>query len=79
VVCPGAHVFAAAAAAAAAAGVSLQLGYFSYLLDYLAHHPTTRGRLDLQRIGSAGHSRGGKLAALHLAGSLGVPCGSSVF
>jgi predicted dienelactone hydrolase len=71
----GADVFAAAAAAAS--GCSLQLGYLPYLLDYLQHHPSTKGRLDLQRIGTAGHSRGSKLAALHLAGILHVPGGHS--
>ncbi|WIA10782.1 hypothetical protein OEZ85_010951 [Tetradesmus obliquus] len=45
----------------------VELGYLPYLLDYLQHHPSTKCRLDLTRIGTAGHSRGGKLAALHLA------------
>eukprot|EP00882_Tetradesmus_deserticola_P024358 GHRQ01026618.1.p1 GENE.GHRQ01026618.1~~GHRQ01026618.1.p1 ORF type:complete len:412 (+),score=123.15 GHRQ01026618.1:121-1356(+) len=45
----------------------VELGYLPYLLDYLQHQPSIKGRLNLNRIGAAGHSRGGKLAALHLA------------
>lgn len=46
----------------------MQEGYLQYLLDYLSHQQDASSLLDLTRIGAAGHSRGGKLAALHLAG-----------
>ncbi|KIZ06195.1 chlorophyllase I [Monoraphidium neglectum] len=50
----------------------VQTGYVTHLLEALAainSDPSSQWhqRLDLSRLGAAGHSRGGKLAALHLA------------
>ena len=51
----------------------LQLGFLGAVLDWLAeeqasHKSALSGMLDLSCIGTAGHSRGAKLAALHFAG-----------
>eukprot|EP00878_Enallax_costatus_P014916 GHUV01015616.1.p1 GENE.GHUV01015616.1~~GHUV01015616.1.p1 ORF type:complete len:207 (+),score=36.50 GHUV01015616.1:294-914(+) len=47
---------------------AVELGYMPYLLKHLSSQPDAQGLLDLSRLATAGHSRGGKLAALHLAG-----------
>ena len=49
-----------------------QLTFLGPLLDWLAEQNSTaggfaEGRLDLDRVAVAGHSRGGKLATLHFA------------
>ena len=55
-------------------GFLVQLAYLAPLLRWLEAQNSTaggfaEGRLDLALLGAAGHSRGGKLAALHLAGA----------
>ena len=56
----------------------LQLTFLSPLLDWLEEQNSTaggfaEGLLDLTRLATAGHSRGGKLATLHFASAL-RPC-----
>ncbi len=51
----------------------MQVGYLQDILRQLRQDTEDAasplfGMLDLQRLATAGHSRGGKLAALHLAG-----------
>eukprot|EP00879_Flechtneria_rotunda_P018933 GHRR01019874.1.p1 GENE.GHRR01019874.1~~GHRR01019874.1.p1 ORF type:complete len:411 (+),score=59.16 GHRR01019874.1:128-1234(+) len=47
----------------------VEVGFMPFLLRHLERHPDTAGVLDLTHLATAGHSRGGKLAALHLAGT----------
>eukprot|EP00775_Hariotina_reticulata_P005870 gene5870-6111_t len=47
----------------------VEVGFLPYLLHHVEQQPEVWGLLDSSRIAAAGHSRGGKLAALHLAGS----------
>ena len=55
-----------------------QLQFFPVLLDWLERHNGAAagflaGQMDLSRLGVAGHSRGGKLAALHFASASPPP------
>ena len=56
-----------------------QLGFLPGLLDWLQDQTQDstsplQGQLDVKSLGTAGHSRGAKLAALHLTGSKLCPC-----
>lgn len=56
-----------------------QLKFLDPLLAWLAEQNAAtggfaEGKLDLSRVGVAGHSRGGKLAALHCVGAHIRPC-----
>lgn len=46
----------------------LQVGFFPYLLHHVQSQSAVSQLLDLSHLATAGHSRGGKLAALQLAG-----------
>ena len=62
----------------------MQLEYLDQILDWaqqqsLAGGSDLHGLLDLSRVGCVGHSRGGKLAALHFAGNLQQAPGHSLY
>jgi hypothetical protein len=46
----------------------LQVGFLPYLLRHVQLQPELAGLINTRGVAAAGHSRGGKLAALHLAG-----------
>ena len=57
-----------------AAHATVQLEFLDPLMAWLAEQNVApggfaEGKLDLNRVGVAGHSRGGKLAALHFVGA----------